>query len=115
MAYDTIYAHQDKADDAIIGIGSSALALGDKTKPFVKICFAATLALCAATAIWFDESWLFWFALGCAGLHAFYQLTLLDIDDPEICLKLFRANREFGLLIAAAFLFGTALPLGLFS
>ena len=115
LAYDTIYAHQDKDDDALIGVGSTALALGSRTKPFVAMCLALTLGLVLASGVLTGMTWLFYTFWVFAVLHAFWQIAVLEIDDPELCLKLFKANRDFGLLLAAAILFGTAIPLGLTS
>ena len=113
LGYDTIYAHQDKDDDALIGVGSTALALGEKTKPFVTACLVLTLGLVLGAGIMTGMTWLFYFLWFCAGLHAVWQIAVLDINDPEMCLKLFKSNRDFGLLLAGAILFGTAIPLGL--
>jgi len=115
LAYDTIYAHQDKDDDALIGVGSTALALGDKTRPFVIVCLSLTMALILTAGIMTGMTWLFYFLWVCAGLHGVWQIAVLDVDDGELCLKLFKSNRDFGLLLAAAILFGTAIPLGLTS
>lgn len=106
LGYDTIYAHQDREDDALIGIGSTALRWGERTRPFLAACYAGMLALLAAAGWWAELSAWFYLALLLpAGLLA-RQVTALDIHDPALCLRLFKANREVGLAVALAFLAG---------
>jgi 4-hydroxybenzoate polyprenyltransferase len=106
LGYDTIYAHQDREDDALVGIRSSALRLGEKTRPFLILCYGLTMALLALAG------WLAglapWCLLGLAlpGAMLARQVIQLDIADPALCLRLFKANRDVGLAIAAAFLLG---------
>ncbi len=106
LGYDTIYAHQDREDDALVGIRSSALRLGEKTRPFLILCYALTMALLALAG------WLAglapWYLLGLAlpGAMLARQVIQLDIADPALCLRLFKANRDVGLAIAAALLLG---------
>ena len=106
LGYDTIYAHQDREDDALVGIRSSALRLGDKTRPFLILCYGLTMGLLALAG------WLAglapWYLLGLAvpGAMLARQVVALDIADPALCLRLFKANRDVGLAIAAAFLLG---------
>jgi len=106
LGYDTIYAHQDREDDALVGIRSSALRLGEKTRPFLILCYALTMGLLALAG------WLAglapWYLLGLAlpGAMLARQVIQLDIADPALCLRLFKANRDVGLAIAAALLLG---------
>jgi 4-hydroxybenzoate polyprenyltransferase len=106
LGYDTIYAHQDREDDALVGIRSSALRLGEKTRPFLILCYGLTMGLLALAG------WLAglapWYVLGLAlpGAMLARQVIQLDIADPALCLRLFKANRDVGLAIAAAFLLG---------
>jgi 4-hydroxybenzoate polyprenyltransferase len=106
LGYDTIYAHQDREDDALVGIRSSALRLGEKTRPFLILCYGLTMALLALAG------WLAglapWYLLGLVlpGAMLARQVIQLDIADPALCLRLFKANRDVGLAIAAAFLLG---------
>ncbi|MBE9603263.1 4-hydroxybenzoate octaprenyltransferase [Acetobacteraceae bacterium H6797] len=106
FGYDTIYAHQDREDDAMIGIGSSALALGARTRPMLVGAYGAVLLL-LGIAGWMGGAgpW-FWPSLALAGLHFAWQIVKLDIDDPELCLRLFKSNRDAGLILALAFLLG---------
>lgn len=106
LGYDTIYAHQDREDDALVGIRSSALRLGDKTRPFLILCYGLTMGLLVLAG------WLAglapWYLLGLAlpGAMLARQVMQLDIADPALCLRLFKANRDVGLAIAAALLLG---------
>jgi 4-hydroxybenzoate polyprenyltransferase len=106
LGYDTIYAHQDREDDALVGIRSSALALGERTRPFLAACYAVTLGFLgvagwlAGMAVWF------WPALLLPAALLARQVVALDIADPVRCLMLFKANREVGLAVALAFLAG---------
>lgn len=104
LGYDTIYAHQDKDDDALIGVKSSALRLGAATRPAVALFYAATLAFFAAAGALTNVHFLFYAALLPAAAHFIWQWRRLDIDDAALCLKLFKSNRDAGLLLLAAIL-----------
>ncbi len=106
LAYDTIYAHQDREDDAKVGIGSTALRLGEQTRGFLALCYGLMLAV-LALAGWLAGSgpW-FWPALALPAALLGWQVWRLDIHDPALCLRLFKANREVGLAVALAFLAG---------
>ncbi|MBR0679725.1 4-hydroxybenzoate octaprenyltransferase [Roseomonas eburnea] len=106
LGYDTIYAHQDREDDALVGIRSTALHFGERTRPFLVACYAATIALLASSG-WLAglSAWFLPALLLPAALLA-RQVVALDIRDPALCLRLFKANREVGLAIALAFLIG---------
>ena len=101
LAYDTIYAHQDRADDLMAGVKSTALKLGRHTKIWLAVFFALALGL-IGLAGWLAGAFpLFVFALIFGALHAGWQVLTLDIDDARNCLVRFRANRDFGLIIFA--------------
>jgi 4-hydroxybenzoate polyprenyltransferase len=106
LGYDTIYAHQDREDDALVGIRSTALRFGERTRPFLVACYAATLALLALAGALAGLSWWFAPALMLPAALLARQVVLLDIRDPALCLRLFKANRDVGLAVAAAFLIG---------
>lgn len=106
LGYDTIYALQDREDDALIGVKSSALKLGEKSRTAIAAFYGAAMAL-FAIAGWaggLDAG--FWPLAGLAGAHLFWQLAMLKMDNPANCLRLFRANREFGGLLFIAILAG---------
>lgn len=102
LAYDTIYAHQDKEDDLLIGIKSTALKFGSATPKWLAGFFTLALALIAAAGFTAGAGIIYFTGVAGAGLHAVWQMTRLDIDDPGRCLALFRSNRNFGLIIFAA-------------
>jgi 4-hydroxybenzoate polyprenyltransferase len=106
LGFDTIYAHQDREDDALVGVKSTARLFGEHTRPFLVACYAAAVAM-LALAGWFAGlgTW-FYPALALPGALLFHQVRALDIHDPALCLRLFRANREAGLAVAAAILIG---------
>jgi 4-hydroxybenzoate polyprenyltransferase len=101
LAYDTIYAHQDKEDDAVIGVKSSALALGSATVPWVAGFFFVSLVLIDLAGVLAGAGAIFHLGVAAAALHAAWQLSRLNIDDPESCLRIFRSNRDFGFIILA--------------
>jgi 4-hydroxybenzoate polyprenyltransferase len=107
LGYDTIYAHQDKDDDALIGVKSTARLLGARSREWILGFYAAAFTLILAAGIAEHEGWPFTFLMLAAGAHMMWQVKTLDIDDPARCLKLFRANRDTGALIAFAMIAAT--------
>ncbi|MGY4801777.1 4-hydroxybenzoate octaprenyltransferase [Teichococcus aerofrigidensis] len=106
LGYDTIYAHQDREDDALIGVRSTARHFGERTAPFLLACYAGAVALLLLAGILAGLGPFFHVALlAPAGVLA-WQIRRLDIHDPVLCLRLFQRNREVGLLITLAFLAG---------
>ena len=106
LGYDTVYAHQDKEDDALIGIKSTALLFGTRTKPMLALFYAASLMCLAGAAYVGQIGILFWTALPIIAWHLLMQVSRLDIDNGETCLQIFRANRNTGLIIGLAFILG---------
>jgi 4-hydroxybenzoate polyprenyltransferase len=99
LGYDTIYAHQDKEDDALIGVKSSALALGGMTRPFLFIFYVAAVALWAATGEAAGLGLLFRAALILVLFQLLWQAARVDIDSPADCLAKFKSNRVTGWLL----------------
>ena len=109
IGYDTIYAHQDREDDGLIGLKSTALKFGRATKPWLAaLYFAAWLAITAA-GLMAHAGTAFLLGMLAAALQLVWQVKTLDIDDPENCLRRFRSNRDFGLIVLAAILIDMAL------
>lgn len=106
LGFDTIYAHQDREDDALAGVHSTARLFGERTRPFLAICYVATIAA-LALAGWLSglSAW-FYPALTIPAAFLAFQVIRLDIHDPAGCLRLFRLNRETGLAVAGALLVG---------
>ncbi len=102
IGYDTIYALQDREDDALVGIGSSALSLGDNVKVGVTAFYMGAVA-CWMLAAWLlREDWLALLALLPVAAHLLWQALSLNPADGASALDRFRSNRFAGLLMAAA-------------
>jgi 4-hydroxybenzoate polyprenyltransferase len=108
LGYDTIYALQDREDDALIGVRSTARKFGDEAKNWITAFYVGTIALlvAAGTAAGMGTSFYAVLAIGAAQLA--WQTSSLQIDSPTDCLAKFRSNRLFGWLVAAALLLGHA-------
>ncbi len=106
LGYDTIYAHQDREDDALVGVRSTARLFATRSRPFLFVCYSATTVLLVA-ASW-RAGLSAWALLPMAGavLLLMRQIKALDVDDPRLCLRLFQSNRDVGLLVAAAIVLG---------
>jgi len=109
LGYDTIYAHQDKEDDALIGVRSSARRLGPKTKPALAGFFGAALVLAALAYVTGGGPAAGALLFVLAAIHFQRQIRLTDIDNPQSCLTVFRSNRDAGLLMLSPFLLAAAL------
>jgi len=106
LGYDTIYAHQDKDDDALIGVRSSARALGGHTRPFLWLVYALAVALLGLAGSLAGLGWGFPAGLGVAALHLGWQAWRVRIDDAADCLVKFRANAQVGWIVLAAIVLG---------
>ena len=111
IGYDTIYAHQDKEDDALAGVKSTARLFGTNTKLAISILYlcallllaaAITMAICTGGALCYGSLPAF-VALFIAALHMMWQIMTLDINDSEQCLKLFQSNSYFGWILFSGF------------
>jgi len=109
LAYDTIYAHQDKEDDALIGVKSSARALGKKSKPFLTVTYALAITLFAVAGYLVATDWIFYVFLFFFALHLAWQVRRVDIDKPVLCLFVFKSNRDAGAILFLAWFLG-AIP-----
>ncbi len=110
LGYDTIYAHQDKEDDALIGVKSSARALGPKTISALWIFYGAAIALAAGAGLAAGLHRAYFALLAAPAAHFVWQIRAINIDDPGNCLKIFKTNREAGLLVLAALLLAAIIP-----
>ena len=101
IGYDTMYAHQDKEDDSLIGARSTARLFGDRTKPALILLYSGTLVLFAAAFNLAAAGWPAYFGLlvGCG--HMIWQVRALNIDDVDNCLALFKSNTVFGWMLFA--------------
>ena len=106
LDYDTIYAHQDKEDDALIGVRSTALKFGAATRRWLVPFAVATTLLLAAVIAAAGLGLFAWLALiGVAG-HLAWQIATVDFDNPADCLAKFRSNRWLGWILLFGIILG---------
>jgi 4-hydroxybenzoate polyprenyltransferase len=114
IGYDTIYAHQDREDDALVGVKSTARLFGEQSKPVIAALYSGAIIL-FASAYWFawplftvasdttelsiSKAWPAWIGLVTGGAHMAWQISRLDINDGAECLRLFKSNHNFGWLL----------------
>lgn len=99
IGYDTIYAHQDAEDDALIGIKSTALLFGARTKPALVAFYALAMVLIGFALALTHAGALAWIGLAMFAAHLVWQIARLDISDTALCLRIFKSNRDAGLLL----------------
>ena len=109
IGYDTIYAHQDREDDALIGVKSTALLFGERTAPMLATFYAGAVVLIGAAGFMAGGGWIFGIGLLAFAAHLAWQVLRLDINDPAHCLMLFKSNRDAGLILFGAMLLDAAL------
>jgi 4-hydroxybenzoate polyprenyltransferase len=109
IGYDTIYAHQDREDDALIGIKSTALLFRERTKPMLELFYALAVALIALAGWSAGARILFALGLLAFATHLAWQIARLDVDDPINCLVVFKSNRDAGLILFAGLVLDAAL------
>jgi 4-hydroxybenzoate polyprenyltransferase len=106
IGYDTIYAHQDKEDDALVGVRSTARLFGANTKWWLIRLYGGALILIAIAFALARVPLPGLAGLVAAGVHMARQIRTLDIDDPDQCLRLFQSNGTVGWLIFVGLLAG---------
>lgn len=104
IGYDTIYAHQDRDDDLLIGIKSTALLFGERTPTMLATFYAGAIVLIAAAGFMAGGGIIFTIGIVGFAAHLAWQVNRLDIDDPAHCLALFKSNRDAGVILFAAML-----------
>lgn len=109
LAYDTIYAHQDKEDDALIGVKSTALKFGRASRPIIAGFFTLTTVLAGMAGWMAGVGPAFWVGLAAFAAHALWQITTVRFDNPGDCLSKFRSNRDAALLLLAGMVADAAL------
>jgi 4-hydroxybenzoate polyprenyltransferase len=104
IGYDTIYAHQDREDDLLIGIKSTALLFGENTPKMLASFYAGAVVLIGIAGLMAGGGAIFVLGLVAFAAHLGWQVLRLDINDPAYCLALFKSNRDAGLLLFGAML-----------
>jgi len=102
IGYDTIYAHQDREDDALIGVKSTARLFGPRTRLALMAFYALAVVLIGLAGAAAGAGPVY--VIGCIffGAHLGWQIDRLDIDDPDLCLRIFKSNRDAGLILFAS-------------
>ena len=104
IGYDTIYAHQDREDDLLIGIKSTALLFGENTRPMLAGFYSGAVVLIGIAGLTAGGRLIFVLGLIAFAAHLAWQVVRLDINDSAHCLKLFKSNRDAGLILFGAML-----------
>ena len=99
LGYDTVYAHQDKKDDALIGIKSTALLFGKRSKIYVAAFYTLTMILLVTAMINAGAGHISLLLMTLPAIHLIRQMMDWRINSPESALKIFKSNRNFGLLV----------------
>src|ERR1700726_491140 len=89
IGYDTIYAHQDAEDDALIGVKSTARLFGARTHLALVVFYAAAVILIGAALGLAGSQWPAWIGLAAFAGHLAWQIRRLEINDPALCLRIF--------------------------
>jgi 4-hydroxybenzoate polyprenyltransferase len=104
IGYDTIYAHQDAEDDALIGVKSTARLFGAHTHQALIMFYGLAVMLIGVAFASADVRWPAWLGLAAFAAHLAWQISRLNINDPALCLRLFKSNRDAGLVLFAGLL-----------
>lgn len=104
IGYDTIYAHQDTEDDALIGVKSTARLFGAHTHRALMAFYSLAVVLIGVAISICDAGLAAWAGLIGFAAHLCWQIARLKISDPALCLRIFKANRDAGLLLFAGLL-----------
>jgi 4-hydroxybenzoate polyprenyltransferase len=104
IGYDTVYAHQDTEDDALIGVKSTARLFGAQTHRALILFYSLGVILIGAALALSGAGVSAWIGLSAFAVHLGWQIVRLRIDDPALCLRVFKSNRDAGLLLFAGLL-----------
>lgn len=99
IGYDTIYAHQDREDDALLGIGSTALHFGDNTVSYVGALYGLAVVFWLVAGAAAGAHLIFFLSVTLVFLQMSWQVATLDITDAANCLRRFRSNRDVGMAV----------------
>ena len=109
IGYDTIYAHQDAEDDALIGIKSTARLFAAKTDQALMVFYTLAVVLIGGALGMAGSGYPAWLGLAAFAVHLGWQIARLEIGDPALCLRIFKSNRDAGLLLFAGLLVDAAM------
>jgi 4-hydroxybenzoate polyprenyltransferase len=109
IGYDTIYAHQDREDDDLIGLKSTALRFGRATKPWLIALYSLAWLAITAAGLMANAGTAFLIGMLAAAAQLTWQVATLDIDNAENCLSRFRSNRDFAVIVLGAMMADAAL------
>jgi len=104
IGYDTIYAHQDAEDDALIGVKSTARLFGERTHQALVVFYGLAVLLIGVALVLAGSGFVAWIGLAAFAAHLVWQIRRLRIGDAALCLRVFKSNRDAGLLLFAALL-----------
>ena len=110
LGYDTIYGYQDIKDDEIIGLKSTSIKFKGKAKKFLKICYSCLIFIFFLVGYYMNFDFEFYILSILPIIHLFfYQLKNFDLNNPSSCLKAFKSNNFFGLIILTILIFAKIL------
>ncbi|KAK3579341.1 hypothetical protein CHS0354_029633 [Potamilus streckersoni] len=109
MTYDTIYSHQDKYDDMLIGVKSTALLMGHHTKLWLTGFGTMMVSGLTLTGYLCDQTWPYYTTVAAAAVHLAYQLYTVDLNNPDDCFAKFKSNSRLGFIIFVGIVLGTLL------
>jgi len=110
VGYDSIYGYVDMRDDLKLGLRSTALRFGDNGKLWIGGFYAATIALWAWAGSAMGMRWPYFVVIAAIGIHFVWQLSVFSVHRPDRSFMLFRSNMAVGVMMVAAALAGTVLP-----
>ena len=102
LGYDTIYAHQDKEDDSIVGVKSTARLFQDNSRRWIISFYAVQVGWLILMGLFSGLHWVFIIGIGAVAWLLMRQAGYTDLNDPKACLAAFRSNRDIGFLVIAS-------------
>ncbi|CAF0981831.1 unnamed protein product [Adineta ricciae] len=106
LHYDTIYAHQDKQDDLLIGVKSTALLFEKDSKLWLRAFSVGMLTHLITVGFCVDQTWPYYLGLVGVGCHLWRQIENVNLQDNQSCWKTFVSNRTTGLMVLACIFVG---------
>lgn len=107
LIYDTIYAHQDKKDDMMINLKSTAIKFGENTRNWLTGFGTSMVSLLFLSGVCCDQTWPYYAAVGLIAGHLAHQIVTLDVNNPKDCSKKFQSNKRIGFILLVGIIAGT--------